>query len=53
MNLHYTCELIEEKEIMIHYLQTNLMPADIFTKALPKCKYSYGIKMLNLNNVDI
>jgi len=53
INFHYTRELVEEKEIMIHCLQTNLIPADIFTKALPKYKHSYGIEMLNLNNVDI
>jgi len=43
INLHYTREL-EGKEIMIHYLKTNLMPADIFTKVLPKCKHSYDTK---------
>jgi len=34
INFHCTCELVEEKEIAIHYLQTSLMSADILTKVI-------------------
>ena len=34
--LHFTRELVEQKEIVIHYLQNDCMPADILTKPLTR-----------------
>jgi len=33
----------KKKEITIRYLQTSVMPADILTKALPKCGHLRGV----------
>jgi len=51
ISLHFTRQLVEDKEIVICYLQTDLMPADILTKALPKCKHSRCVEMLGLNRL--
>lgn len=48
INFHFTRELVDKKEIIIHYLQTDYMPADIFTKALTKYKHDRCVEMLNL-----
>jgi len=45
ISLHFTRQLVEDKEIIIRYLQTDLMPADILTKTLPKCKHSRCVEM--------
>jgi len=49
--IHASWRLVEEKEIAIRYLQTNPMLADIFTKALSKCKHLRSIEMLNRENI--
>lgn len=36
INFHFTRELVVKKEIVIHYLQTDLMIADVLTKSLTK-----------------
>lgn len=48
ISFHFTRELVDKKEIIIHYLQTDYMPADIFTKALTKYKHDRCVEMLNL-----
>ncbi|CAK9827765.1 Retrovirus-related Pol polyprotein from transposon TNT 1-94 [Anthophora retusa] len=45
---HFTRELIEQKEITVEYIKTDSMIADIFTKALTKCKHNNCVKMLNM-----
>jgi len=49
INFHFTRELVERKEIVIHYLQTDLMPGDILTKSLTKYKHDKCAEMLNLS----
>jgi len=49
INFHFTRELVERKEIVIHYLQTDLMLGDILTKSLTKYKHDKCVKMLNLS----
>lgn len=49
INFHFTRELVERKEIVIHYLQTELMLSDILTKSLTRYKHDKCVKMLNLN----
>jgi len=51
ISLHFTGQLVEYKEIIIRYLQTDLMPADILIKALPKCKHLCCVEMLGLNRL--
>lgn len=46
---HFVRELVERKEIVIHYLRTDLMLGDILTKLLTKCKHDNCVIMLNLN----
>jgi len=53
VSYHFTRELVEKKEITIRYLQISIMPADILTKALPKCGHLRSVRMLNLNEEDI
>ena len=48
IRLHYTRELVDQKEIAIHYLQTDCMPADILTKPLTRYKHERCVEMLNL-----
>lgn len=48
IKFHFTRELVEKNEIKIDYLRTDLMLANIFTKALSKVKHDRAIKMLNL-----
>jgi len=50
---HFSRELAEKKEIMILYLRTCEMPADVLTKALPKCRHLRGMWMLNLSGEDM
>lgn len=45
---HYTRDLVEKGEIVIHYLQTDANPADIFTKSLTKFKHDCCVNMLKL-----
>src|SRR6187551_259815 len=49
ISFHYTRELVENGEIVVEYLQTDYMPADILTKSLTKCKHENCVKMLNLH----
>lgn len=49
INFHFTRDLVEAKEIEIHYLQTDLMLGDILTKPLIKHKHIKCVEMLNLN----
>lgn len=49
ISYHFTRELVDNKDILISYVQTNLMLADILTKALTKCKHIENVKMLQLN----
>ena len=51
INFHFTRELVDKKEIVIHYLQTDSMLADILTKPLTKCKHDRCVQMLNLNSI--
>lgn len=46
---HFTRELVEKGDIVIKYLQTDRMLADILTKSLSKCKHERCIEMLNLS----
>ncbi|KAL0117638.1 hypothetical protein PUN28_008790 [Cardiocondyla obscurior] len=50
INFHFTRELVDKKKIVIHYLQTDSMLADILTKSLTKCKHEKCIQMLNLSS---
>ena len=45
---HYICEQITGKNIVIKYLPTSQMTADIFTKALPKQAHKTHMKTLGL-----
>jgi hypothetical protein len=49
ISFHFTRELVDKKDIVIQYLQTNFMPADILTKSLTKCKHDQCVEMLHLN----
>lgn len=48
IKLHFTRELVERGEIVVRYLRTELMIADVFTKALPNIKHQRCCVMLNL-----
>ena len=48
ISIHYTRELVERKEIVITYLRTDFMPADILTKPLTKYKHEKCVEMLGL-----
>lgn len=39
INFQFTRELVDKKEIEIHYLQTDSMLTNILTKSLTKCKH--------------
>jgi len=39
---HFTRKLVERKEITIRYLQISVMPADVLTKILPRCRHLRG-----------
>ncbi|CAK9820302.1 Retrovirus-related Pol polyprotein from transposon TNT 1-94 [Anthophora plagiata] len=45
---HFTRELIERKEVVIEYVRTDLMIADVFTKSLSRNKHEQCVKMLNI-----
>lgn len=46
---HFTRELVEHKEIVLKYLETEEMLADILTKALPKIKHNHCVSRLSLS----
>jgi hypothetical protein len=48
IRFHFTGELVESKEIIISYLQTDSMLADIFTKSLARCKHGHCVRMLKM-----
>ena len=48
ISFHYTRELVERKEIVITYVRTNFMPADILTKPSTKYKHEKYVEKLNL-----
>lgn len=48
ISFHFIRELIERQEIVLSYLRTDLMIADILTKSLAKCKRNRFVEMLNL-----
>lgn len=51
INFQFTRELVDKKEIEIHYLQTDSMLTNILTKSLTKCKHDRCVQMLNLNSI--
>jgi len=46
IKLHFTRELVEKGEIVVQYLRTDLMIADILTKSLPKIRHERCSKEL-------
>lgn len=46
---HFSREASENGEIKIEYVRTDLMLADIMTKALSSVKHAKCVKMLNLS----
>ena len=49
ISFHFTRELVENNEIVVEYLETHCMPADILTKSLVKCKHEKCVNMLSLS----
>ncbi|XP_043461176.1 secreted RxLR effector protein 161-like [Leptopilina heterotoma] len=49
IRFHFTRELVENKEIKISYIRTDMMLADVLTKPLTKCKHYRNVEMLCLN----
>lgn len=45
---HFIREKLNNKVVSLEYLQTELMTADIFTKALPKCKHEFCVNQMNM-----
>lgn len=45
---HYVRELLEQKLVVLKYLPTEHMVADIFTKSLPVFKHNYCVTNLNM-----
>lgn len=39
IKFHFTRELVENKKVVVKYIKTDLMIADILTKSLPKIRY--------------
>ncbi|CAE6942204.1 RE1 [Symbiodinium sp. CCMP2592] len=48
VNLGSISEVIEEDDVDIEYVDTNLQAADIFTKALPPQKWDNALKLLGM-----
>jgi hypothetical protein len=48
IRFHFTRELVESKEIIISYLQTDSMLADIFTVSLARSKHDQCVRMLKM-----
>lgn len=53
LSYHFTRELVEKKEIVVKYLRTDSMVADILTKSLTKIKHENCITMLRLNSMKM
>ena len=45
---HFICKVVEDEKITMKYILTSKNVADIFTKALPKPKFSKFIAKLGL-----
>lgn len=45
---HFIREKLNNSVVSLEYLQTELMTADILTKALPKCKHEYCVDQMNI-----
>ncbi|KAM1117107.1 hypothetical protein ACFX19_007645 [Malus domestica] len=50
---HYIRGVVEDKEMDVVYCKTEDQVADIFTKALPKDKFIYLIKLLGVKQQSI
>lgn len=48
ISFHFVRELVEKKDIVVNYLRTDYMLADILTKSLTKCKHGRCVEMLRL-----
>ena len=48
LRFYWLRDAVGYKFISLHYIPTNLMPADMLTKALPKVKVEECCKMLGL-----
>ena len=48
VNLGSIAEVLEEDDVEIEYVDTNLQAADIFTKALPPQKWDNALKLLGM-----
>ena len=48
--VNFVREYILKKKLSVEYCPTNLMKADILTKALGKIKHQQNVKLLDLNN---
>lgn len=46
---HFIRDVVSKNLIEVKYLSTDKMPADIFTKALPKAKHVFCINKMNLS----
>ena len=49
---HFTREAQQNGKIIVTYLETSRMKADMLTKSLPKTKHAENVKLLNMNIVD-
>ena len=45
---HYIIDMVQRKEVQVHYLPTHEHIADIFTKPLTKTKFEYFHEILGL-----
>ena len=48
VRIHFIRDAVKEKVVTLKYLQTEEMTADIFTKVLPRCKFEFCVKEMNL-----
>lgn len=48
ISFHFIRELVERGDIVVKYLRTDSMIADVLTKSLPKAKHDKFISMLQL-----
>ena len=50
INIHYfyTCNQVNIKSIILHYIPSHHNPANLLTKALPSCKHSHILELLGI-----
>ena len=51
LRYHFVCEAVEDRKIKLEYIPTAKNIADIFTKPLPKPKFTELVKRLGLSTI--